>query len=178
MWLIFRLYSAKRPVENLRFRPPVPHTLWDEENEESFDANSYASPCLSGVEKIGENFGLDSDFSSRSEDCLYMNIWIPSSLLHDQTLKPVLFFIHGGSFIGGNANRRESNGRKLAEEEDVIVISVQYRLGIYGFGYVGRMRDENVGHFEQGNFAIQVHSINIHVSIINQGCSIGAANNS
>lgn len=69
--------------------------------------------------------------------------------------KPVLLFVHGGSFVGGNASREETNGAKIAEKHDVIIVAIQYRLGIYGFGYLGRLRDENVGHFEQGNFGIQ-----------------------
>ena len=72
------------------------------------------------------------DFEERSEDCLYLNIWVPPSVLEGEK-KSVLFFIHGGSFIGGNANRLETNGRTLSVEQDVIVVSVQYRNGFLVF---------------------------------------------
>ena len=101
-------------------------------------------------------FGMDLNNEDRSEDCLFMNMWLPSSIKEKKSKeeKPVLLFVHGGSFIGGNASRTETDGAKLAEKHDIIVVSVQYRLGIYGFGYPGRIRSENIGHYEQGNFAM------------------------
>ena len=55
---------------------------------------------------------------------------MPPSVL-DGEKKSVLFFVHGDSFIGGNANRLETNGRTLAVEQDVIIVSVQYRNGYF-----------------------------------------------
>ena len=46
-------------------------------------------------------FDTLNDFDLRSEDCLYLNIWAPNSTLTGE-IKPVLFFVHGGSFVGGN----------------------------------------------------------------------------
>ena len=101
-----------------------------------------------------ENFGVDFSDEKRSEDCLYMNIWAPDKEEKTEKL-PVLVFIHGGSFLSGNASRYETVGDDVARKENIIVVSIQYRLGIYGFGYLGRDRSENIGHFEQGNFALQ-----------------------
>ena len=91
---------AAPPVGDLRFRPPKLHSLWRTENPFRFDATHEPSPCLSGIETLLPYDTLN-DFDSRSEDCLYLNIWAPSSTLQGEK-KPVLFFIHGGSFVGGN----------------------------------------------------------------------------
>ncbi len=147
---------ALPPVADRRLRPPVPHQMWtNPESSETFSATKSRAGCLSGVEQLmQENFGVDFSDEERSEDCLYMNIWTPENINKDEKL-PVLFFIHGGSFLSGNASRFETVGDDVARDENIIVVSIQYRLGIYGFGYLGRDRSEKIGHFEQGNFALQ-----------------------
>ena len=92
---------------------------------------------------------------NRSEDCLYMNIWAPSSIKNlksESDQKAVLFFVHGGSFLNGNASRLETDGSVVAEKHDIIVVNIQYRLGIYGFGYLGRLREE------KGRLNIFIHT--------------------
>jgi len=64
------------------------------------------------------------------EDCLTLNVWSPSG---GASRKPVLFWIHGGDNLQGAANARPFSGRSLAENGDVVVVSVTYRLGIPGF---------------------------------------------
>ena len=70
--------------------------------------------------------------SSGSEDCLYLNIF--SSYLpkagSSTALKPVLFWIHGGGFTGGNG---QTDGSNLASREDIVFVSIQYRLSTLGF---------------------------------------------
>ena len=70
--------------------------------------------------------------SSGSEDCLYLNIF--SSYLpkagSSAALKPVLFWIHGGGFTGGNG---QTDGGNLASREDIVFVSIQYRLSTLGF---------------------------------------------
>ena len=62
-----------------------------------------------------------------SEDCLFLNITTPSTT---GKLRPVLFWIHGGGFINGSGN--ELDGAVLADQGDVVVVSVNYRLGAFG----------------------------------------------
>lgn len=172
----FGLPYAAPPTGSNRFRPPIRHELWKSTNDADYDASYHGSPCLSGTETLIASLGTEGqDFEERSEDCLYLNIWVPPSVLEGEK-KSVLFFVHGGSFIGGNANRLETNGRKLAVEQDVIVVSVQYRLGVYGFGYVSRRRDENVGHFEQGNFGLQ--DVRLALRIVHENIHFFGGDNS
>uniref|UniRef100_A0A8C8UQ91 Carboxylesterase type B domain-containing protein n=1 Tax=Peromyscus maniculatus bairdii TaxID=230844 RepID=A0A8C8UQ91_PERMB len=67
---------------------------------------------------------------STSEDCLYLNIYTPAHA-HEGSNLPVMVWIHGGAFVMGMASIHD--GSMLAAIEDVVVVTVQYRLGILGF---------------------------------------------
>jgi para-nitrobenzyl esterase len=75
-------------------------------------------PALAGREIPGEF----------SEDCLYLNIYTPGA---DDKKRPVMFWIHGGAYIQGSAN--EYDGSALAAENDVVVVVINYRLGVFGY---------------------------------------------
>lgn len=59
-----------------------------------------------------------------------MNIWTPN---FEGPKKAVLLWIHGGCYVSGSASDAEYNATKLAADQDVVVVSVQYRLGVFGF---------------------------------------------
>ncbi|KAI1826250.1 cholinesterase [Xylaria intraflava] len=85
-------------------------------------ATEYGSMCIQG--------------QSGSEDCHFLNIWtpyLPGPNSQRQSLKPVMFWIHGGAFIGGTANDDDFDGGNLASRSDVVVVAVNYRLGTFGF---------------------------------------------
>jgi para-nitrobenzyl esterase len=63
-----------------------------------------------------------------SEDCLYLNVWTPAT---DSARRPVLVWLHGGAFMFGAGSF--SNGAQLAERGDVVVVTLNYRLGLFGF---------------------------------------------
>ncbi|GBM49093.1 Acetylcholinesterase [Araneus ventricosus] len=67
-----------------------------------------------------------------SEDCLYLNIWVPNDA-SPQNKKQVFFFIHGGGFFTGSIRQPIYDGRALAGLGDVIVVTTNYRLGTLGF---------------------------------------------
>lgn len=113
---------AAPPLGELRFRAPQP-------------------PPLAGAIVDATAFGSQSPQPRSSvfsrpaagrmhEDCLTVNVWSPSG---GTSRKPVLFWIHGGDNLQGAANVRPFSGRSLAENGDVVVVSVTYRLGIPGF---------------------------------------------
>ncbi|KAI0902490.1 alpha/beta-hydrolase [Annulohypoxylon nitens] len=71
-----------------------------------------------------------------SEDCLFLNIWttyIPGLNSTAESLKPVMFWIHGGAFTGGTGNDPTSDGGNLASRGDVVVVGINYRLTTLGF---------------------------------------------
>jgi hypothetical protein len=64
-----------------------------------------------------------------SEDCLYLNIFVPKT--HTKKLLPVFVYIHGGNFIQGNPGSSLFQGHHFAEKADTIVVTISYRLGAF-----------------------------------------------
>ena len=81
-----------------------------------------------------------------SEDCLYLNIYAPGNATAGVSNLPVIFFIHGGNGKYGASGVPIYDGADLAKNENVIVVTTNYRLGVFGALYTG-----TVG----GNFAMK-----------------------
>ena len=118
---------ARPPIGDLRWRAPLAPEAWEGERE----STSFGSVCpqigsvLSSVpaESYGKVVG--------SEDCLYLNIWSPTGA-EDKDL-PVMFWIHGGGNSIGQGGSRTYLGANLAETHQVVVVSINYRLGPLGW---------------------------------------------
>lgn len=84
----------------------------------------------------------------RSEDCLYLNVWVPESNGGDDDIKrPVLVWIYGGAFSVGNCSRPLHDGARLAHESGCIVVSLTYRVGAMGFLGSRAMAEEPAGEW-------------------------------
>jgi len=113
---------AEPPLYSLRFRPSKPKRPWAPKAIECF---KFSSMCLqSSLYSIG-------DEGSKSEDCLYLNVWAPAKS-RKQGKYPVLFWIYGGAFMQGSASSPAYMGDRLAAR-GVVVVSCNYRLGALGF---------------------------------------------
>lgn len=66
-----------------------------------------------------------------SEDCLYLNVYVPYSWNKERTQKPVMVWIHGGNFLHGNGNIEETRPDYFMDK-DVVMVSINYRLGVLG----------------------------------------------
>jgi para-nitrobenzyl esterase len=75
-----------------------------------------------------------------SEDCLYLNVWTPA--VQDHGKRPVLFWLHGRGFIEGAGSEGWYNGAKLAHSGDVVVITINHRLNLYGYLYLADLGGE------------------------------------
>ena len=117
---------AAPPVGPLRLLPPQPPQPWSSVLDLSGD-NSVRCPQLSETVS-GDLLG--------QEDCLLLNIFSPLSHSDSQTLLPVLVFIYGGGFITGSA-RAEEYGPERWLEEEVVVVTLNYRLYSLGFMSLG-----------------------------------------
>ncbi|KAM9269052.1 uncharacterized protein FYN16_005515 [Cariama cristata] len=133
---------AKAPVGSLRFSPPEPPEPWNHLR----DATSYPPLCPQDLSmlKIAEKNFKEKHLPFRtSEDCLYLNVYTPADSNKKDKL-PVMVWIHGGNFIFGGASRYD--GSALSAYENVVVVIIQYRLGLLGFFNTG---DEHA----RGNWA-------------------------
>ncbi|KAJ0069357.1 hypothetical protein NL108_004171 [Boleophthalmus pectinirostris] len=113
----------------LRLAPPRPVQAWNGVK----DATEQPPMCVQDVTVLGDLYtrlGMKVDVPGISEDCLYLNIYTPANTPPDAKL-PVMVWIHGGGFTIGAASSYD--GSALSAYEDVVVVGIQYRLGILGF---------------------------------------------
>ena len=111
----FGVPFAAPPVGPLRWQPPQPHAAWTNTLDATKPGNSCPQTRFRG--------GI-----SGSEDCLYLNIYAPQPNGHPL---PVMVWIHGGTFVAGSG--AQYNGHALADKGHLIVVTINYRLGPFGF---------------------------------------------
>lgn len=134
---------ANPPVGRLRFRKPVPVDSWNGTYDATRPKHSCIQPRFSVI------FVVPTDLS---EDCLYLNVWTTGK---KGPLKPVLVWIHGGAFKFGSSHERWYDGAALAALNGVVVVSLNYRLGMFGFFDSGtETAPGNVGLWDQ-NLALK-----------------------
>ncbi|XP_009458843.1 PREDICTED: cholinesterase-like, partial [Nipponia nippon] len=121
---------AEPPLGHLRFRPPRPARPW----HGVLDASSHHHACYQAVDTMFPGFGGSEMWNPNremSEDCLYLNVWVP--VPRPSAAVPVLVWIYGGGFYSGAASLDVYDGRYLAAAEGVVVVSMNYRVGALGF---------------------------------------------
>lgn len=121
---------AKPPLSDLRFRPPKEPEPW----KGIRDATHFANSCYQVVDDMYPGFpGAEmwNPNTPLSEDCLYLNVWVPSP--RPQEPAPVMVWIYGGGFQTGTASLDVYDGRFLSHSEGVVVVSMNYRIGALGF---------------------------------------------
>ncbi|XP_028653836.1 acetylcholinesterase [Erpetoichthys calabaricus] len=150
---------AEPPVGKLRFRRPEPKKPWQGVKE----AFTYPSTCYQYVDMSYPGFpGIEMWNPNRdmSEDCLYINIWVPFPRPKNAT---VMVWIYGGGFYSGSSSLDVYDGRYLVYTEKVILVSMNYRIGAFGFlGLQGSAEAPgNMGILDQ-RLALQWVQENIH----------------
>jgi len=114
---------AAPPVGALRWRPPTRVRPWSGVRV----CTSYGHSCP----QSGKVIGGGSLPASEGEDCLYLNVWSP--LRSGSERLPVMVWIHGGGFVTGSGSLPAGYGENLSRREHVVVVSMNYRLGVLGF---------------------------------------------
>jgi para-nitrobenzyl esterase len=122
--LVFRgIPFAKPPVGPLRFRPPEPPDRWTGIR----DATTFGPGAPQGANPF--EMLLPLLVPETSEDCLYLNVFTPDTF----GKRPVLVWIHGGGNVVGTGSERLYDGAELVRRGDVVIVTLNYRLGIFGF---------------------------------------------
>uniref|UniRef100_A0A8C2E8N1 Neuroligin 2a n=1 Tax=Cyprinus carpio TaxID=7962 RepID=A0A8C2E8N1_CYPCA len=161
---------ATAPIGDRRFQPPEAPGSWQEVR----NATQFAPVCPQNVHGVLPEIMLPVWFTdnldvaatyiqNQSEDCLYLNVYVPTEDdIRDRRKKPVMLFIHGGSYMEGTGNMFDAS--VLAAYGNVIVVTMNYRLGVLGFLSTGdqsakgnyglldqiqalRWLNENIGQF-------------------------------
>ncbi|WCT11439.1 carboxylesterase/lipase family protein [Mucilaginibacter jinjuensis] len=119
--IIFRgVPYAQPPVAELRFKAPQPHFAW----KDTLLCEKFGNTAVQGG---------DGGKVRGNEDCLSLNIYTPA--IQPKTKMPVVVWVHGGSLTVGSGIGM--NGHAFADRDSVIAVTINYRLGIFGFMYLG-----------------------------------------
>ena len=133
---------AAPPVGDLRWKAPVPAAQWSGVKK----ATEFGSHCMQG--KIYGDMVFHDP--GASEDCLTLNVWVPDK--HIEPKLPVMVWIYGGGFVSGTTSESRQDGSRLAQQ-GVIVVSMNYRLGVFGFMVHPELAKES-GHNSAGNYGL------------------------
>lgn len=112
---------AEPPIGDLRWKAPRPVAPWEGQKA----VLKFGPDCASQSFKTS----IDNNHFNGSEDCLYLNVYAPENAEN----LPVLYWIHGGANNGGSSSNPVYDGSQLASKYDVVVVSINYRLSVFGW---------------------------------------------
>ncbi len=107
-----------------RFQPALPEVPWRGVRD--------ALACGASAPQGGND-------GPGSEDCLFLNVWTPA--LRDGARRPILFYIHGGAYNNGSGSDPQYDGSALCRRGDVVVVTVNHRLNVFGYLYLAQLGD-------------------------------------
>ena len=148
----FGVPYAEAPVDKLRWKAPRNVNSWDK----VYEAKNFGSPCVhiqssltgGGLAKPGDIIG--------DEDCLYLNIYAPSynvtSVPKEINKLPVMVWIHGGGNTSGMTS--EYNPERFVASQNIIVVTISYRLGLFGWFSHPELRNKSDGIDVSPNFGL------------------------
>jgi para-nitrobenzyl esterase len=133
---------AAPPVGELRWKEPQPVAPWRGVRKTS----EFGARCMQA--RIYEDMVFRD--AGPSEDCLYLNVWTPG--ISAKTKRPVMVWIYGGGFQAGSTSEPRQDGEHLAHK-GVVIVSMNYRLGIFGFFSHPGLTAESA-HHASGNYGL------------------------
>ena len=129
---VFKGIRYGADTSSTRFEAPAKPKAWSDVR----DAKAFGDSCPQTP--TGNPGGLFTSWApdptpGMSEDCLFLNVWTPSSSPVDKKARPVMVWLHGGGFTTGNGSSQAYDGVRLAKRGDVVVVTVNHRLNAFGY---------------------------------------------
>jgi para-nitrobenzyl esterase len=133
------------PVGPLRFMPPAKPKPW----KGAADATEFGAPAIQMAPPISASPATDfgrqlatiyptpAEIKIQNEDCLFLNVWTPG--LGGGARRPVMVWLHGGGYAYGSGAWPIYDGANLAKKGDVVVVTVNHRLNVFGYLYLGQL---------------------------------------
>ena len=131
---------AAPPVGNNRFKSPALAQPWAGVR----DATKPGPVCPQTPSRL--RFAMGDFVAAQDEDCLHVTVWTPAA---DGARRPVLVWLHGGAYMSGGGALDWYSGERLAHDGDLVVVGVNYRLGVLGFLYHPDLSPGNLGLLDQ-----------------------------
>jgi para-nitrobenzyl esterase len=133
------------PTGTHRFQPPRPAPAWDH----VLDGTAFGAPAmqlydrpLNGTElslQLATVFPTHTEKKIDNEDCLFLNVWTPALSRDEPGKRPVLVWLHGGGYAYGSGAWPIYDGASLARKGDVVVVTVNHRLNLFGYLYLAEL---------------------------------------
>ncbi|SEA47459.1 carboxylesterase/lipase family protein [Pedobacter hartonius] len=131
--LVFKgIPYAKPPVGSLRFKAPQPADQW----KDTLSCRQFGN--------IASQYSGSKKGATGSEDCLSLNVYTPFT--SGKTKLPIVVWVHGGAMTSGAG--KGMDGHAFADQDSIITVTINYRLGVFGFLYMG---DQHSGYRNSGN---------------------------
>ena len=139
---------AAPPLGDLRWKAPQAVTHWQGVRR----GDHFGPVCMQDDLKAGSFYQVEfyQKPETKSEDCLYLNVWTAAKSASER--RPVMFWIHGGGFVEGSGSLPSFDGASLAKK-GVVVVTINYRLGVFGFLAHPELTKESIDH-SSGNYGL------------------------
>ncbi len=156
-------YGASTAGEN-RFMPPAHPASWTGVRDALEYGPSAPQREPGGRANASPLAVAAAGLPPESEDCLVLNVWTPG--VGDGAKRPVMFWCHGGGFVSGSGSSPVTDGTNLARRGDVVVVSINHRLNVLGFTYLGELGGESFERTGDAGMLDIVHALNwVHANI-------------
>jgi para-nitrobenzyl esterase len=133
--LVFKgVHYGQSTAGAARFKPPQPVVKW----QGVADATRFGDTCPQGGD-VGRRTKVEGEVLPMSEDCLVLNIWTAAV---GGKARPVMVWFHGRGFYAGAGSERLYDGARLAKRGDLVVVTVNHRLNVFGHLYLGKIGGE------------------------------------
>ena len=135
------------PIGDLRFLPPEKPKPWRGVADATefgppaiqMAGGAIASPATDFGRQMTSIFPVPQEIKIENEDCLFLNVWTPA--VDTGKKRPVMVWLHGGGFAYGSGAWPVYDGANLARKGDAVIVSVNHRLNVFGYLYLGAVSD-------------------------------------